>query len=149
MTVLGWIQIALFAAIVVALTKPAGAYMTRVFNGEVRFLRLLERALYRASGIDESEEQHWITYAVAMLLFNLAGLLLLYAMMRLQDLLPLNPVEMSAVPEDLAFNTAVSFTTNTNWQNYGGESTMSYLVQMAGLAFHNFVSAATGIALAV
>ena len=149
MTLVGWIQIALFAAIVVALTKPVGAYMTRVFNGEVRFLRPLERTLYRASGIDESEEQHWIAYAVAMLLFNLAGLLLLYALLRMQDLLPLNPAEMSAVPEDLAFNTAVSFTTNTNWQNYGGESTMSYLVQMAGLAFHNFVSAATGIALAV
>jgi K+-transporting ATPase ATPase A chain len=149
MTAIGWIQIALYAAIIVALTKPAGAYMTRVFNGEVTFLRAVERALYRVSGIDETAEQHWLTYAIAMLLFNLAGLLLLYAMLRLQALLPFNPAEMSAVPEDLAFNTAVSFTTNTNWQNYGGESTMSYLVQMAGLAFHNFVSAATGIVLAV
>jgi K+-transporting ATPase ATPase A chain len=149
MAVTGWIQIAVFATIVAALTKPVGAYMTRVFSGEVAFLRPVERVLYRASGIDETAEQHWLTYAVAMLLFNLAGLLLLYAMMRVQDLLPLNPQGMAAVPPDLAFNTAVSFTTNTNWQNYGGESTMSYLVQMAGLAFHNFVSAATGIALAL
>jgi K+-transporting ATPase ATPase A chain len=149
MTVTGWIQIAVFAAIVVALTKPAGAYMARVFGGEITFLRPVERVLYRASGIDETAEQHWVTYAVAMLLFNLAGLLLLYAMMRVQDLLPLNPQGMAAVPPDLAFNTAVSFATNTNWQNYGGESTMGHLVQMAGLAFHNFVSAATGIALAL
>jgi K+-transporting ATPase ATPase A chain len=149
MAATGWIQIALFAAIIIALTKPAGAYMTRVFNGEVALLRPLERALYRAAGIDETEEQHWVTYAVAMLVFSLAGLLLLYAMLRLQALLPWNPAGMSAVPADLAFNTAISFATNTNWQNYGGETTLSYLVQMAGLGFQNFASAATGIVLAV
>jgi K+-transporting ATPase ATPase A chain len=153
MTINGWIQIALFVAIVVLTVKPVGAFMTRVFNGERTFLSPVlgpvERLIYRIAGVDERAEQHWVTYGVAMLLFNLMGFLILYGMMRLQAVLPFNPQEMSAVPEDLAFNTAVSFTTNTNWQNYGGESTVSYLVQMAGLAFHNFVSAATGIALAV
>src|SRR5690349_5527643 len=153
MTINGWIQILLFAAIVVALVRPLGSFMTRVFNGERNFLSPVlvpvERGLYRIAGVDERTEQHWVTYAVAMLLFNLAGLLLLYAMQRLQSVLPLNPQGFSDVAPDLAFNTAVSFTTNTNWQSYGGESTMSYLVQMVGLAFHNFVSAATGIALAV
>jgi len=153
MTINGWIQILLFTAIVLALVKPVGGFMTRVFNGERTFLSPVfvpvERALYRLSGVDERAEQHWVTYGVAMLLFNLAGMLLLYAMQRLQNVLPFNPQGQAAVPADLAFNTAASFTTNTNWQNYGGESTMSYLVQMAGLTFHNFVSAATGIALAV
>ena len=153
MTVIGWIQIVLYCAIVVALVKPLGGYMTRVFAGERTFLspvlHPVESALYAVSGVDEKHEQHWLTYTVAMLLFNLAGFLLLYALMRLQVSLPLNPAEQSAVAPDLAFNTAVSFTTNTNWQNYGGETTMSYLTQMLGLTVQNFVSAATGIVLAV
>ncbi len=153
MTPIGWISIALFCAIIVALVKPLGYFMTRVFNGEPTFLspilRPVETALYRVAGIDERREQHWVTYTIAMLLFQVGGLAVLYALMRLQNTLPLNPQGMAAVPPDLAFNTAVSFVTNTNWQNYGGESTMSYLVQMLGLTTQNFVSAATGIALAV
>ena len=153
MTAIGWIQIALYCAIVVALVKPLGWFMTRVFNGERTFLtpvlRPVEVALYRLGGVDETREQHWLTYAVAMLLFHVGGFLLLYALMRLQGFLPFNPMEMSAVAPDLAFNTAISFITNTNWQNYGGESTMSYLVQMLGLTHQNFLSAATGIVLAV
>ncbi len=153
MTLIGWMQILLFCALVVALVKPLGGYMTRVFAGERTFLspvlRPVEAALYTVGGVDERREQHWLTYTVAMLLFNLAGFLLLYALMRLQGVLPLNPAEQSAVAPDLAFNTAVSFATNTNWQNYGGETTMSYLTQMLGLTVQNFVSAATGIVLAV
>jgi K+-transporting ATPase ATPase A chain len=153
MTVIGWLQILLYCGIIVALVKPLGGYLTRVFSGERTFLspvlRPVEATLYALGGIDERREQHWLTYTVAMLLFNAAGFLLLYALMRLQAGLPLNPADMSAVAPDLAFNTAVSFTTNTNWQNYGGESTMSYLVQMLGLTVQNFVSAATGIVLAV
>jgi K+-transporting ATPase ATPase A chain len=152
-TLNGWIQIAVFAAIVVALVKPLGGYMTAVFAGERTLmspaLRPLEIGFYRICGVDERAEQHWVVYAVAMLLFSLAGMLLLYAMQRVQGALPFNPQAMAALAPDLAFNTAASFTTNTNWQSYGGESTMSYLVQMAGLTVHNFVSAATGIALAV
>ena len=112
-------------------------------------MRPIERGLYRIAGVDETREQTWITYTLAMLLFNAAGFLLVYAILRLQAFLPLNPAGMSAVAPDLTFNTAVSFTTNTNWQNYGGESTMSYLSQMMALTTQNFVSAATGIALAV
>ncbi|WP_298261964.1 potassium-transporting ATPase subunit KdpA [Bradyrhizobium sp.] len=153
MTAIGWIQIFLFCAIIVALTKPFGWYMTRVFNGERTFLshllRPVEAAIYWISGVDEKREQHWVTYTVAMLLFHVGGFLILYAVMRLQAVLPLNPAGQPAVPEDLSFNTAISFITNTNWQNYGGESTMSYLVQMLGLTHQNFLSAATGIALAV
>jgi K+-transporting ATPase ATPase A chain len=153
MTLLGWIQIALFCAIIAALTKPLGWYMTRVFNGEQTFLspvlRPVESALYSAGGVDERHEQHWVAYTVAMLFFNVGGFLILYALMRLQAALPFNPAEQTAVAADLSFNTAVSFVTNTNWQNYGGESTMSYLVQMLGLTHQNFLSAATGIALAV
>ncbi len=153
MTVVGWIQILVYCALVAALVKPLGAYMTRVFNGEVSFLshilRPLEAGLYRLGGIDANREQHWLTYTVAMLLFNAIGFVSLYALMRLQAVLPLNPAGQGAVAPDLAFNTAVSFVTNTNWQNYGGESTMSYLTQMVGLTVQNFVSAATGIALAV
>ena len=153
MTAIGWMQIALFCAIVVALVKPLGGFMTRVFTGERTLLSPIlgpvERSLYRLGGVDARVEQHWTTYAFAMLLFNLAGFLLLYALQRLQPVLPLNPQDMPAVPPDLAFNTAVSFVTNTNWQNYGGEATLGYLVQMAGLTVQNFVSAATGIALAV
>jgi K+-transporting ATPase ATPase A chain len=153
MTVNGWIQIAIYFAVLTALVVPLGRYMARVFEGERTFLspvlHPVEGFLYRASGVNETREQHWITYTVAMLLFNAAGFLLVYAIQRLQSVLPLNPADMSAVAPDLAFNTAVSFTTNTNWQNYGGESTMSYLTQMAALTTQNFVSAATGIALVI
>lgn len=153
MTVNGWIQILIFCAIVIALVVPLGAYMTRVFNGERTFLspilRPVELVLYRVAGIDENREQHWVTYTVGMLLFSVVSVVALYGLMRFQQFLPFNPQDMSAVAPDLAFNTAVSFTTNTNWQNYGGESTMSYLVQMAGLTTQNFVSAAVGISLAV
>ena len=153
MTVNGWVQIAIYFVILTALVVPLGRFMARVFEGERTFLspvfRPLEIALYRVAGVDETREQHWITYTVAMLLFNAAGFLLVYALQRLQAALPLNPADMSAVAPDLSFNTAVSFTTNTNWQNYGGESTMSYLTQMAALTTQNFVSAATGIALLI
>jgi K+-transporting ATPase ATPase A chain len=153
MTAIGWIQILLFCAIIVALAKPLGWYMTRVFNGERTFLspilRPVESGLYWIGGVDDRREQHWLTYTVAMLFFHVGGFLILYAVMRLQAVLPFNPAEQSAVAEDLSFNTAISFITNTNWQNYGGESTMSYLVQMLGLTHQNFLSAATGIVLAV
>ncbi|MEH2549051.1 K+-transporting ATPase ATPase A chain [Bradyrhizobium sp. AZCC 2262] len=153
MTVIGWIQILLYCAIVVALVKPLGWYMTRVFNGETTFLspvlRPVERGLYWIGGVDEKREQHWLTYTVAMLLFHVGGFLILYALMRLQALLPFNLQEQSAVAQDLSFNTAISFVTNTNWQNYGGESTMSNLTQMLGLTTQNFVSAAVGIAIAM
>lgn len=153
MTANGWIQILIFCAIIVALVAPLGAYMTRVFNGERTFLspvlRPIEIGLYRIAGIDESREQHWIMYTIAMLFFHVAGFLFLYALMRFQEFLPLNPQGMTAVAPDLAFNTSVSFIANTNWQNYGGESTMSYLVQMLGLTHQNFLSAATGMAIAV
>ena len=131
MTLIGWIQILIFCAIVIALVRPLGWYLTRVFSGEWTFLsaalRPVETVLYRAGGVDETGEQHWLTYAVAMLFFNLAGFLLLYALLRLQGLLPFNPAGMGAVPEALSFNTAMSFVTNTSWQNYGGESALSYL----------------------
>src|SRR5271165_3039261 len=152
MTVIGWIQIILYCAIIVALVKPLGWYMTRVFNGERTFLspilRPVEAGLYAMAGVDEKREQHWLTYTVAMLLFHVGGFLILYAVLRLQAILPFNPAGQSAVPEDLSFNTAISFITNTNWQNYAGESTMSYLSQMLGLTHQNFLSAATGIVLA-
>jgi potassium-transporting ATPase potassium-binding subunit len=153
MTVIGWIQIFLFCAIIVALVKPLGGYMTRVFNGERTFLspilQPVEAGFYWIGGVDEKREQHWLTYTVAMLLFHVGGFLILYALMRFQAVLPFNPAEQSAVAPNLSFNTAISFITNTNWQNYGGESTMSYLVQMLGLTHQNFLSAATGIALAI
>ena len=153
MTVIGWIQILLFCAIIVALVKPLGGYMTRVFNGERTFLspilRPVEAGLYWIGGVDEKREQHWLTYTVAMLLFHVGGFVILYALMRFQAVLPFNPMEQSAVAPDLSFNTAASFITNTNWQNYGGESTLSYLTQMLGLTHQNFLSAATGIAIAV
>src|SRR6478752_3675898 len=153
MTAIGWIQIFLYCAIVVALVKPLGWYMMRVFNGERTLLspvlRPVEAGLYWIGGVDERREQHWLTYTVAMLLFHVGGFLIIYALMRLQAVLPLNPAAQSAVAEDLSFNTAISFITNTNWQNYGGESTLSYLTQMVGLTHQNFLSAATGIALAV
>jgi potassium-transporting ATPase potassium-binding subunit len=157
MTTIGWIQIILYCAIVVALTPVLGAYMTQVFNGERTFLSPvlvpLEKALYWAGGVDDKREQHWLTYTVAMLLFHVGGFLIIYVILRFQDVLPfqaqLNPAGQSAVAADLTFNTAISFITNTNWQNYGGEGTMSYLSQMLALAHQNFMSAATGIVLAV
>ncbi|RWP30244.1 potassium-transporting ATPase subunit KdpA [Mesorhizobium sp.] len=153
MTFNGWMQILVYCGIVVLLVKPLGGYMYRVFSGDRTFLSPIlgpvERSLYRISGTSEREEQHWTTYAAALLFFNLAGFVVLYALQRLQGSLPYNPAGMSGVEPGLAFNTAASFMTNTNWQNYGGESTMSYLVQMAGLTVQNFLSAATGIAIAI
>ena len=153
MTVIGWAQIALFCACVLLLVKPLGLYMTHVFNGEANVLspvlRPVERVLYRAAGIAPDHEQHWLAYAVSMLVFHIGGFLILYAILRLQGLLPFNPAGQGAVAPDLAFNTSASFVTNTNWQNYGGESTLSYLTQMLGLTHQNFLSAATGIVLAV
>lgn len=153
MTLNGWIQILIFCGIVILLVKPLGAYMTRVFSGERTLLSPLfapvERGLYRLSGTSEKEEQHWTSYVFAMLLFNLAGFAILYALQRFQGFLPFNPAGMTAIGPELSFNTATSFVSNTNWQNYGGESTMSYLVQMAGLTVQNFASAATGMAIAV
>ena len=153
MTANGWIQIGLFALVIFALTKPLGLYMFHVFEGErqplPRVFGPVERLLYRLCGVDPEREHGWKGYTVAMLLFSLFGLLVTYGIQRLQHVLPLNPQKLGPVPADLAWNTAVSFTTNTNWQNYGGESTMSYLTQMAGLAWHNFTSAAVGIGIAL
>ncbi|HUO02091.1 MAG TPA: potassium-transporting ATPase subunit KdpA [Rhizomicrobium sp.] len=153
MTVNGWIQIALFSLIVLLITRPLGGYMTRVITGERTFLSFLlrpvEKLLYALCGVREDEDQHWTVYTIAMLMFSLAGFVILYAMQRLQAVLPFNPQHLPAVGEHLALNTSISFVTNTNWQSYTPETTMSYLVQMAGLTVHNFVSAATGIALAV
>ncbi len=153
MTLNGWIQILVFCGIIILLVRPLGGYLTCVFSGERTFLSPIlvpvERGLYRLAGTSEREEQHWTTFTVSMLLFNLAGFLLLYMLQRFQGSLPFNPMGMGNVPADLAFNTASSFVTNTNWQNYGGESTMSYLTQMAGLTVQNFVSAATGVAIAI
>jgi K+-transporting ATPase ATPase A chain len=153
MTLNGVLQILLFFGIVLALVKPLGLYMARVFERERTFLDPvlvpIERLIYRLSGVRPDVEQHWTTYTIAMLLFNLTGFLVLYAMQRLQHLLPLNPQGLAAISEDSSFNTGVSFTSNTNWQSYVPESTMSYFTQMAGLTFHNFVSAATGMALAI
>jgi K+-transporting ATPase ATPase A chain len=153
MTVLGWVQILIYCAIVVAATPVLGAYMTRVFSGERTFLspllRPVEIAIYKIAGVNERSEQHAVTYTIGMLLFHVGGLLILYVLMRAQAVLPWNPQAQPAVAPDLSFNTAVSFITNTNWQNYGGESTLSYLVQMLGLTHQNYLSAATGIVLAV
>ena len=153
MSINGWLQIAIFLALILLVTKPMGVFMTRVFNRERTFmdpvLRPIERLLYRLTGVDENHEMRWTEYAFAMLLFSVVSMLLLYLMQRVQGILPLNPQKFAAVPQALAFNTAASFTTNTNWQNYSGEAVMSYLTQMAGLAYHNFASAAVGIALAI
>jgi K+-transporting ATPase ATPase A chain len=153
MTTNGWIQIFVFLAVILAITKPLGVFMAKVFSRERTFLdpvlRPAERLLYRITGVDEEHEMRWTEYAFTMLLFSGATMLLLYVIERVQQWLPLNPQKFGAVGQALAFNTAASFTTNTNWQNYSGESTMSYLTQMAGLAYHNFASAAVGIALAI
>jgi K+-transporting ATPase ATPase A chain len=153
MTANGWLQIIVYLAVILAVTKPMGMFMARVFNRERTFLdpvlRPVERLLYRLTLVDEEHEMRWTEYAFAMLLFSCVSMLVLYLIERTQQFLPWNPQKLAAVTPDLAFNTAASFTTNTNWQNYGGEATMSYLTQMAGLAYHNFVSAAVGIALAI
>src|SRR6478672_9426346 len=154
MTLNGWLQILVLLLFVFLVTKPVGIFMARVFNREKTFLdpvlRPIERLLYRVTGVDESHEMRWTEYAVSMLLFSAVSMIVLYLMERMQYYLPFNPQKVFGVnPTPLAFNTAASFTTNTNWQNYGGETTMSYLTQMAGLAYHNFMSAAVGIALAI
>src|SRR5499433_815080 len=154
MTVNGWFQIIFFVLLIFLVTKPMGVFMARVFNREKTFmdpvLRPLERLLYRVTGVDENHEMRSTEYAISMLLFSVVSMVVLYAIQRLQGYLPFNPQKLGAVnPAHLAFNTAASFTTNTNWQAYGGESTMSYFTQMAGLAYHNFVSAAVGISLAI
>jgi K+-transporting ATPase ATPase A chain len=154
MTINGWLQIAFYLLLVLAVTKPLGLFMAHVFNREKTFLdpvlRPIEKLIYRSTGVDEEHEMAWTEYAVAMLLFSVVSMLLLYLIQRVQGFLPFNPQKLGAVsPPSLAWNTAASFTTNTNWQAYAGEATMSYLTQMAGLAYHNFVSAATGIALAI
>ena len=153
MTANGWFQIGLFFALLLAITKPLGVYMARVFSGEKTFmdpvLRPVERLLYRMTGVDENHEMRWTEYAIAMLLLSGVSMIVLYVILRMQQWLPWNPQHFANVAPDLAFNTAASFTTNTNWQAYSGESTMSYFAQMAGLAYHNFLSAAVGIALAI
>jgi K+-transporting ATPase ATPase A chain len=149
MTADGWLQIAVLLGAVLVAAWPLGIYMARVFSGERAFLAPVERTLYAAAGVDPRSEQTWLGYVMSMLAFNAAGFLVLYGLMRLQGSLPINPQGFGGVAPDLAFNTAVSFVTNTNWQSYGGETTMSHLVQMAGLTVQNFVSAATGIALAI
>src|SRR5258706_579078 len=153
MTANGWLQILVFFAIIFASTKPIGLFMARVFSGERTFmdpiLKPVERLIYRLTRVDPEREMKWTEYAVSMLLFSGVTMLVLYVMQRAQMSLPWNPQKLAAVGPDLAFNTAGSFTTNTNWQNYSGESTMSYFTQMAGLAYHNFTSAAVGIALAI
>jgi K+-transporting ATPase ATPase A chain len=153
MTANGWFQILFFFALVLLATKPLGIFMARVFNGERTFLdpvlRPIEKLIYRTTGVDEGHEMRWTEYAFSMLLFSVVSMLALYLLQRAQAHLPFNPQKLAGVAPDLAFNTAASFTTNTNWQNYSGETTMSYFTQMAGLAYHNFTSAAVGIALAI
>jgi|KBSMisStaDraftv2_1062788.scaffolds.fasta_scaffold10267_2 K+-transporting ATPase ATPase A chain len=153
MTLNGWLQIGVFLLAILAVTPPLGRYMARVFRRERTWLdpvlRPVERLIYRSTGVDETREMRWTEYAVALLLFSVVSMLVLYLMQRVQQWLPWNPQGFGAVPTDLAFNTAASFTTNTNWQAYSGESTMSYFTQMAGLAYHNFVSAAAGMAVAI
>src|SRR2546430_8219265 len=149
----GWFQFALYFIALALITKPMGLYLLQVLDANGRtwldpVVRPLERVTYRAMGVDSSKEHNWKQYTLAMLLFSLVGCLFTYAILRLQYLLPLNPQKLAGVGPDLSFNTAVSFHTNTNWQSYVGETTMSYFSQMVGLAFHNFVSAATGIAIA-
>jgi K+-transporting ATPase ATPase A chain len=153
MTVNGWLQIALYGVLLILITRPFGGYLARVFAGERTLvspiLRPVEIGLYRLSGVNEKQEQHWVSYAIAMLAFSFVGFVALYGLQRLQAALPFNPQHFGAVSAVLSFNTSVSFVTNTNWQSYVPETTMSYLVQMSGLTVHNFLSAATGIVLAV
>ncbi|HSZ11784.1 MAG TPA: potassium-transporting ATPase subunit KdpA, partial [Rhizomicrobium sp.] len=153
MTMNGWIQIACYSVVIIAITPLLGGYMTRVFQGERTFLspilHPIERIIYALCGVREDDDQHWTVYTIAMLLFSFAGFAVLYLLQRLQGVLPFNPQHYAGVSTDLAFNTSISFVTNTNWQSYVPETTYGYFVQMAGLTVHNFVSAATGIALAV
>src|ERR1700720_4295821 len=149
----GWLQLGLYVVVLLLLVKPLGTYMAAVYEGRAGWAQRiggpLERLIYRGAGIDPSREMGWIEYALAMLWFNLLGALIVYPIQRAQQWLPLNPQAMAAVSPDSAFNTATSFITNTNWQGYGGESTMSYLTQMFALAVQNFASAATGMAMLV
>jgi K+-transporting ATPase ATPase A chain len=153
MTASGWLQILVFLLAVFVVTPPLGRFMTRVFSRERTFLdpvlRAVERLIYRLTGVDESREMRWTEYAGALIAFSAVSMLALYVLLRLQGVLPFNPQGLAGVAPDLAFNTAASFATNTNWQSYVGETTMSYLTQMAGLSYHNFMSAAVGIALAI
>jgi K+-transporting ATPase ATPase A chain len=153
MTANGWAQIGFFLVVILVITKPVGVFMARVFSGEKTVLdavlRPIERIIYRLTGIDEKHEMRWTEYATAMLLFSGVSMVLLYMIERVQKWLPLNPQKFANIDPGLAFGTAASFTTNTNWQAYSGESAMSYLTQMAGLAYHNFASAAVGIAVAI
>ena len=153
MDMYGWLQLAAFVGLLLLLTKPMGLYLFRVLDGEGRtfldpVLKPVELLFYRIFRVDRKQEQDWKQYTVSLLMFSLIGLLFTYIILRIQHLLPLNPQGLGPLSPDLAFNTAASFTTNTNWQSYGGESTMSYFSQMVGLAFHNFISAAVGIAVA-
>jgi potassium-transporting ATPase potassium-binding subunit len=149
MTLIGWMQILLFALVVLLVTKPLGIYIVKVYDGSLTWLRPVERLIYRASGVREEEEQHWTTYTATLLLFSLITMLVTYIALRLQHALPLNPQSLPAVPDRQSFETAASFTSNTNWQSYAGESTMSYFSQMTQLAFHNFASSAVGMCIAV
>jgi K+-transporting ATPase ATPase A chain len=149
MTTNGWLQILFFSAAILAVAKPLGLYLVAVYDGRMRWLAPVERGIYAMSGIDPDEDQHWTAYAAAMLLFSLATMLLTYVVLRLQHVLPFNPQHFPAVTDRQSFETAASFTTNTNWQSYSGESTMSYFSQATQLAYHNFVSAAVGMAIAV
>ena len=149
MTANGWTQIALFCLVTLLVAKPLGLYLVLVFDGRIGWLRPIERGIYRMCGVQDDEDQHWTRYLAGLLLFSVVSLLLTYVVLRLQDKLPLNPQKFAALPDRQAFETAVSFTTNTNWQSYSGESTMSYFTQMTQLAFHNFVSAAVGLSVAV
>ena len=146
MTLTGWLQILLYSALLLALTKPIGAYMTRVYDGSMHWLAWLERPIYRLCAVDPNEDQHWTRYAGGLLLFSLASMLLTYLFLRLQAILPLNPAHLPAVTDRQSFETAASFTSNTNWQSYSGEQVMSYFSQMTQLTFHNFTSAAAGMA---
>src|SRR5476651_2258531 len=152
MTFVGWSQIAIVLALVLATAVPVSSFIAAVYAGKDNFLtpvlRPLERGFYRLAGVDERREQSAFIYAIALIAFSIAGFVSLYALQRLQNVLPLNPQGFDAVGSDLAFNTSISFITNTNWQNYGGETTMSHLTQMLGLTTHNFLSAATGLAMA-
>src|SRR5262252_10552514 len=153
MTINGWLQIFVFLALIFVVTRPLGIFMTRVFSRERTFLdpvlRPIERVIYRLTGVDERREMRWTEYAITMLLFSGVSMIVLYALQRLQYYLPFNPQKLTGIIPHSSFNTAASFTTNTNWQSYAPESTMSYLTQMAGLAYHNFTSAAVGMALAI
>jgi K+-transporting ATPase ATPase A chain len=149
MTASGWVQVAIFSIAVLLVTRPLGVYVLRVYDGSLAWLRPVERLIYRMAGVDAAEDQHWTRYGASMLLFSVASMLLTYLVLRIQQLLPMNPQHFGALPGRQAFETAASFTTNTNWQSYSGETTMSYFSQMTQLAFHNFASAATGVALAI